>query len=282
MRGGPCYNKGMEIQRKQHRVEYTDEAGRQISLSGTLWEPKREGKFPAVIFSHGFNGHGDDFSAECAALAERGFVCYAFDFCGAQANGASRGRTDYTPFTMKEDLRAALADVERLERVEKTQLFLFGGSQGGFVTALTAAEEGVRERVRAIVLYFPALNIPNDWRGKPERETPLMGYSVGAEYIRSVQTLDPFSVIGTFRRDVCIVWGDRDAIVPKAVIDGAVKAYGAERVALTTLKGVGHGFSGDALAGAIGAVTCFLQAQLARKPEAKNRMVHRLDEGREE
>ena len=262
LRGGLCYNKGMEIQKREHRVEYTDGAGRRITLCGTLWEPQGGGKYPAVIFSHGFNGHGDDFSAECAALSVRGFVCYAFDFCGAQTDGASEGRTAsaYTPLTMKEDLRAAIADVENLRQVDKTRLFLFGGSQGGLVTALTAADEEIRERVRAIVLYFPALNIPADWRGKPERETPLMGYFVGAEYVRSVQTLDPFSVIGNFRGDVCIVWGDRDMIVPKEVIGGAVKAYGAERAALTVIAGAGHGFSGDALKRAIGAAVRFLEA----------------------
>ncbi len=250
------------VERSEHTVSYTDTQGRSVTLFGTMAAPKEEGKFPAVILCHGFNGHNTDFPTEFRTWAARGYVCYAFDFCGAQANGRSTGRTaaDYSPTTMKEDLRAAIADVKKLPNVDPTQIFLFGGSQGGFIAALTAADEDIRDEIAALALYFPAFNIPDDWRSAPIRNTPLMGYSIGAEFISSIRDLDPFAVIGGYPGDVCIVWGDKDALVARKYIDNAVAAYGADRVDLTVIPGAGHGFGGAALTTAVNQVLAFLEA----------------------
>ena len=251
-----------EITSYEHTVDYTDAENKDISLYGKIWEPDEGGKFPAVILSHGFNGYYTDFPTECKAFAERGYVCFAFDFCGAQSNGRSTGRTaaDYTPFTMKEDLCAAIADIKTLPNVDSTQIFLFGGSQGGFVTALTAADSDIKDQVAGIAMYFPALNIADDWRGKPIQNTPLMGYSIGAKFIQSVQDLDPFEVIGSYKKDVCIVWGDQDALVARKYIDNAVNTYGEAKVDLTIIEGAGHGFGGAALKTAVEKVLKFLEA----------------------
>lgn len=251
-----------EVDMNQHLVEYTDSEDREITLFGKLYEPQAKGKFPAIILSHGFNGHYSDFPTECMRFAERGYVCYAFDFCGAQSGGLSEGRTskEYTPFTMKEDLCAAIANIKQLSNVDETQIFLFGGSQGGFVTALTAADEDVKRQIAAIAMYFPAFNIPDDWRNAPIQNTPLMGYSIGADYIRSIRDFDTYETIGHYKGDVCIIWGDQDALVKKQYIDRAVKTYGEDRVSLTILPGAGHGFGGAALTRAVKKVLTFFES----------------------
>ena len=122
-----------------HIVHYRDSQGKLISIGGMLYRPAAPGKYPAVILCHGFNGHHTDFPMECASFAGHRYVCYAFDFCGAQADGLSIGRTasEYTPYTMVEDLKAVVADLRRQDFVGD-QIFLFGGSQGGLVTAMVA------------------------------------------------------------------------------------------------------------------------------------------------
>lgn len=247
-----------EVCEKDYSVEYDG-----ITIFGHLWEPDAGGKFPLVILSHGFNGHYTAFPLECQRLAQRGYVAYAFDFCGAQSGGKSTGRTEdeYTPFTMKEDLVAVVKALKKLPEVDSTQVFLFGGSQGGFVTALAAADARVKDEIAAIAMYFPAFNIPDDWHGKPQVKTPLMGYSIGAEFIRSVQDLDPYAVIGDFKKDVCIVWGTLDALVARKYIDRAVETYGEDRTDLTVLEGAGHGFTGQHLQTAVSTVLAFLEAR---------------------
>ena len=250
----------------EYTVEYED-----IVLYGELYEPLGEGKFPAVILSHGYNGHYTDFPTECRRLAERGYICYAFDFCGAQANGRSTGRTgsDYTPFTMKQDLCAVIRNIQAHPFVDETQIFLLGGSQGGFVTALTAADEELKDEIAAVALYFPAFNIPDDWSANYPNEAslpaenyvePFWGYLLNGKFIRSVYHYDPYAVIGNYEKDICIVWGDQDAIVRRQYIDRAVQVYG-ERAELTVIPGAGHGFGGDALTTAVNTVLAFLEAR---------------------
>lgn len=252
--------------KSEYKIEYGN-----IVLFGELYEPLAEGKFPAVILSHGYNGHYSDFPAECKRLAERGYICYAFDYCGAQSNGKSTGRTgaDYTPFTMKEDLRAVIQNIKSLPYVDETQIFLFGGSQGGFLTALTAADEDIKNQIAAIALYFPAFNIPDDWSSNYPTEASLpaenavidfWGYKINGKFVRSIYHYDPFEVIGNYQKDVCIVWGDQDAIVKRQYIDRAVETYGA-RAKLTVIRGAGHGFGGSALQTAVSTVLQFLEAR---------------------
>ncbi|MCM1061134.1 MAG: lysophospholipase [Eubacterium sp.] len=252
----------VKYSKRQYSTEYIDSLNRRISLYGELYEPNKKGKFPVVILSHGFNGHYTDFPEECKRFAEHGYICCAFDFCGAQINGNSAGRNsdEYTPFTMKEDLRAVIADIKQKENADERQIFLFGGSQGGFVTALTAADEDIKNDIAAIAMYFPALNIPDDWRSRPIERTPLMGYSIGAEYIGSIRKLDTYGLIGNYKKDVCIVWGNQDAIVRRECIDKAVKAYGEDKTKLTVLTDAGHGFGGAVLEKAVQVVLEFLHA----------------------
>ncbi len=247
-----------EVTTEEFPVTYGD-----ITIYGKLWEPKEKGKYPLVVLSHGFNGHYSDFPLECQRFAERGYVAYAFDFCGAQKNGLSTGRTEdtYTPLTMKEDLINIVQTLtKKLYEVDSSQVFLFGGSQGGFVTALAAADERMRDLVSAIALYFPAFNIPDDWHGKPEVKTELMGYYIGADFIHSVQDLDPYAVIGDFKKDVCIVWGTQDALVKRQYIDRALDTYGT-KAEFTEIPGAGHGFAGTALTTAVETVLAFLEAR---------------------
>lgn len=247
--------------KQEHEVRYIDTLGREITLYGELCVPEREGRSPAVILCHGFNGHYTDFLAECARWGRAGYVCYAFDFCGAQSGGRSTGRTaeDYTPLTMVEDVKAAFRDIAALPCVDPARIFLFGGSHGGLVVSLAAADEELRDRVAGLAMYFPAFSIPENWHDARSRQTPLMGYSIGEAYIRSVQELDPYALIPAYPGDVCIVAGDRDPLVTGKTVERGVRAYGEGRVALTILPGAGHGFIGEALNTAVEKVLDFLE-----------------------
>ena len=256
------------VYKEEHTFTYTDEDFGEIKIYGELYEPvEAEGKLPAVIMSHGFGGHYTDFPKECNRLAQRGYVAYAFDFCGAQLGGKSTGRTalQYTPFTMKRDLVEAFKEIQSIPYVDKTQVFLWGGSQGGFVSALAAADDEIKDEVAGLALYFPAFNIPDDWHGKPEVTSYPFGAGgqpIGADFIHSVQDLDVYSVIPNYKKDVCILWGEQDTIVARKYVEDAVAAYGEKRAKLTVLTGTGagHGFGEPALTEAVGTVMAFLEA----------------------
>lgn len=215
-------------------------------IFGVLYKPETDGKCPVVILSHGYNGSNADFVGECEYFASMGIAAFAYDFCGGSVNSKSSGEsTDMTVFTEKEDLKAVLDYIRTLEIVDPEQIFLFGGSQGGLVTALTAEERA--EDVKGLVLYFPAFNIPDDWRNTypTVEEIPeileFWGLNLGKEFFVSLHDFETFENIGTFHENVLIIHGDEDAIVPLSYAIKAQETY--ENAELVILPGEGHGFS---------------------------------------
>lgn len=216
------------------------------TVFGTFYDPEAGEARPLVIFSHGFNGSGKDFDAEARALAEHGYCAFCFDFCGGSLETRSDLTTrEMTIGTEREDLGAVLEELSLDRRTDKKRIVLFGGSQGGLVTALVAAD--LPQDVAAVFLLFPALCIPDDWtRAFPNKdalpdEFSRWGVPLGREFVRSVHGLDVFAHIAAYRGHVRIVHGDADDVVPLSYSRRAQAAYADAELAI--LPGEGHGFS---------------------------------------
>ncbi len=237
---------------KEYKVSVSDLsiAKGDRTVYGKIYTPQGEGKFPVILFSHGYNGIHADFARECTFFASRGYICYAFDFCGGSGRSKSSGKTtDMTVFTEKEDLLAVLDHFRAMENADADSIFLLGGSQGGLVTALTAAERP--DQVRAVILYFPALVIPDNWRqnypdvNKIPEVTDFWGMKLGKNFFLSMRDLDPYAQIGAYKGNVLIFQGDQDTIVPMSSSQRAADIY--ENAQLIKMPGEGHGFSPKAL-----------------------------------
>lgn len=215
------------------------------NIYGKLYTPKEEGVYPAIIMCHGYNGTNADFSSDCWYFAENGYVACAFDFCGGSTRSLSSGSsTDMTIFTEKSNLLAVYNYIKGLSNVDASQIFLFGGSQGGLVTAL--ATEELADEVKGMILYFPAFNIPDDWRRTypsvdsiPEK-VDFWGLTLGKEFFASMHDFYPFDNVGGFSKNVLILYGENDAIVPYSYMEKAKEIYNAE---LIVYPNEGHGFT---------------------------------------
>lgn len=150
-----------------------------------------------------------------------------------------------TIFTEKSDILAIFDYFQTMENVDKEQIFLFGGSQGGLVTALAAEERA--EKVKGMILYFPAFSIPDDWRKNyPDIEkipetVDFWGLKLGRNFFTDIHDFYTFDNIGSYDKDVLILHGDRDEIVPLSYSVEAQKKY--PHAELITMNGEGHGFS---------------------------------------
>lgn len=200
-------------------------------------------------------------------LAESGYAAYCFDFNGGSAAGSkSDGKTtDMSVLTEVADLESVIDHVFQLPYIDRDRgVLLMGGSQGGFVSALTAAKR--KEQVSQLVLFFPALCIPDDARtGKmifaefdphnvPEQVScgPML---LGRRYVNDVLDMDPYAEIVSYPGPVLIVHGTNDSTVHPNYAQRAHEAYskrsGPEaRAYLELIEGGEHGFSQehDALA----------------------------------
>lgn len=219
------------------------------TIYGKIYVPSGEGKHPAIILSHGYNGTNNDFVNECKYYAQNGYIAYAFDFCGGSVNSKSTGKsTDMTIFTEKSDLLAVFDYISKMDTVDSEQIFLFGGSQGGLVTTLVAEEKA--DNVKGMILYFPALCIPDNWRVTyPTTENipdvkEFWGLNLGKNFFVSMHEFYVFDNIGSYDKDVFIIHGDKDPIVPISYSKRAVELY--KNATLKTLPGEGHGFTPSA------------------------------------
>ncbi|WP_186576923.1 alpha/beta hydrolase family protein [Aquibacillus kalidii] len=218
--------------------------GREIY--GVSYMPDSKIKSPIVIFSHGFNGTNVDFAMNSDYLAKKGVGAFCFDFCGGSVNSKSDLKTnEMTIFTEKEDLLAVVETIKNWESVDPDNIFLFGGSQGGLVSALVADE--CIKGIKGLLLLYPALGIADDWNrrfptleGIPDTYE-LWGVQLGRKFIESLHGYNVFDHIGKFNNNVSIFHGDQDEIVALDYGKKAGELYPHAKVEI--FPGEGHGFS---------------------------------------
>lgn len=213
------------------------------NISGRLYLPQKN-KYPMVIMSHGFNGSGNDFSEHAAALVKNGVGACVFDFCGGSLRSKSDlSTTEMTVFTEKEDL---LAVIDFIEKQPATQsIFLFGASMGGLVSALCAQERS--DKIQGMILLYPALCVADDWnKSFPNvEEIPdihnVWDVPLGKAFFETLHNFNVLEHIDKFKKDILIIHGDEDKIVPLEYSQKANEIYTNSR--LKIFQDEGHGFS---------------------------------------
>lgn len=213
-----------------------------------FYRPDGEGKFPLVILSHGFNGHKSDFEITAKYYAANGIAAICHTFCGGSTRDESGfPTTSMTLFTEKEDLLAILTEAKTWDCIDTDNIFLFGGSMGGMVSAMAAEEKS--EDIKGLILLYPALCIADNWRDnfKTIEEIPevydLWGMNLGYEFFASIRDFYIEKVLGKYDKPVLIMHGTEDAVVPFTYGEWAAKHY--KNAKLEVFKEEGHGFSAE-------------------------------------
>ncbi len=202
------------FERTEH--SFNAEDGRHIF--GELYLPDNGAeRHPLLIAAHGFNSCSEQLREQLGMIAARGIACYAFDFCG----GGNRTKSDGSPTGMsirteQNDLREVYRHITALPEIDPERVFLYGESQGGFVSALTAPE--LNGRVKELFLIYPAFCIPNDWLGRLEElsdDEPVsfIGVTLSRKYAEEVPAYDVFARTAEFDGHITIFHGDADTMV---------------------------------------------------------------------
>ena len=235
------------------------------SIYGILYEPEGDFMHPAIIMSHGYNGSHGDWYNEGKYYSEHGYVVYAYDFCGGSTSSRSSGSsTEMTISSEIDDLLTVYSYIKKLDHVDETNIVLFGGSQGGLVSSLAAAKLG--DEIRALVMYFPALCVPDNWKQKYPDLTHVpavfdfWGLELSRKFVEDVHKMNVYETIGDYKGNVLILHGDQDDVVPYSYSERAAVLY--ESAKLVRLEGEGHGFSPEGSKKAMGLVAGFLEQVL--------------------
>lgn len=212
-----------------------------MNIYGMLYMPVGdEEEYPAVIVSHGYLGSINFMESYAIAFAEAGYICYTFDYCGGGIFTRSDGEmSEMTLSSEIADLNAVIDTITALDLVDEDNLFLFGESQGGFVSAVTAAQRV--EDVKALMLLYPGFSIPENCRLGVEGAAELTGLTFAEDYIEDGASFDAYEAIAPYDRNVLIVHGDADNLVPIAYSEEALDVY--ESAELVVVPDGNHGFS---------------------------------------
>lgn len=173
---------------------------------GYFYEPDTK-EYPLVIMSHGYNGRKSDFAISAEYFADNGIGAVCYTFCGGSVMDESGfPTTEMTLFTEEEDLCAVLDEVLTWERVKKEQIFLFGGSQGGLISAMAAADR--KDEIKGLILLYPALCIADNWNTRfiKEEDIPskleLWGMELGNKFFQTLRGFDHHTYISRFEQPV--------------------------------------------------------------------------------
>jgi dienelactone hydrolase len=240
-----------------------------LIIRGREFKPKGE-NLPAIIISHGFGGNSRGLEDYCKVFASFGYASYCFDFCGGCANGEGKSdgkTTDMTVLTECEDLMAVMDYVRSLSYVDVNSLILMGCSQGGFVSALAAAQRN--DEVEKLILLYPALCIPDH-----AREGALAGSSydvnnvpeiidcgkmlLGKKFHETVVNMNPFEEISKYKGPVLIIHGTADQCVNYSYAIQAKESYEPGQCHLQLFKDAGHNFTENQTASATVSIRQFL------------------------
>lgn len=218
-------------------------------IYGIISKPRLTGsQQPLAIIAHGFNGSHYFGRSYFETLNAMGYQVYTFDFpCGSLYSRSDNNTMNMSVLDEVSDLKAIVRYFQNQPDVDANNIVLIGESQGGLVSALTAAS--LPKDIRAAVLVFPAFCIPDNWneRYPTEAEIPdttrMWDVPLGRRYFLEARKIDVFKSIKGFKRPVLIVQGDKDPIVSMDDSRRAVKIYKDAR--LHVIPGAGHGFKPD-------------------------------------
>jgi pimeloyl-ACP methyl ester carboxylesterase len=218
-------------------------------IYGRLYLPeKTDAPLPLVILSHGLGSNHTKMEPYAESFAENGCAAFVFDYIGGAEKSMSDGSmTDMSVLTEAEDLFCVLDAFRGDARFSEDEIFLFGESQGGFISAYAAGKRP--DEIAGLVLLYPALNLQDICRElvSDEGEIPdsaVIGkHTVGGIYVRDMLSFDIYEVLGQYSGPVLLFHGTADPYVPLAYTQRAQQTLADTRTVI--VEGAGHGFYGE-------------------------------------
>ena len=222
-----------EEEKKIVRIPFGD---RQIY--GELLSPKGKKAKTLIIGSHGFNGSYIYFRQALGhLLSQEGYALYAFDFF----NGSRRSRSGGVIEKMSalEETKQLIAVLRYFEK-DYENVILAGESQGGLVSTLAFGQ--IKDRVKALILYYPAYCAVSDAvkRYEAGNTHELFGIHFVSDYTKELISIDLDEAIRKIDVPCLLIHGDSDRTVDVAYAKKAKQLN--PKIELHILAGKDHGF----------------------------------------
>ena len=234
-------------------------------LYGVACIPEGRKRKPLVIFSHELGNSHTAGLPYAERLAAAGYAAYAFDFRGGSrgANRSGGSSTDMSVITELDDLETVLSEAVSWDFADPDRIILFGGSQGGVVSALTGCRHP--DRTAGMILMYPPFMLPEVMREMfpsrdliPERFDLFGGWIfLGRRYAADVWDMDLYEELPGYPGDVLMLHGDMDHRVDISVSEKAAGMF--RHCELRVIKGGKHGFTREQFEEASGHILEFME-----------------------
>lgn len=234
-------------------------------IYGAAYIPETEkgGRHPLVIFAHQLGATHAAGAEYAKKLAERGTAVYTFDFCGGGVDSKSDGvTTEMSILTEVEDLEAVLGAARTWDFVDPGKIALLGASQGGVVSAITAARRG--DGIAGLILLYPAFMIFDKVHAQfgayeriPERFCFLDWIHVGRDYAADIWDVDIYSEMEKYSGPVLLIHGGKDNIADISYTRRAAQTFPDAR--LYMIGRAGHAFFGRSFRESVAYIDDFLK-----------------------
>ena len=256
-----------------------------MHIYGELYLPEDGEKHPLVVISHGFGGNLRHLSNYAEMFARNGIAACAFDFIGGGSGSRSDGKiTEMSVLTESADLNAVIDGLITRDDIDASEIYLLGGSQGGFVSTYVA---GTRPTdIKGLIALYPAYVLQDNARSmSPDPDNipetmNLMGTTIGRIYNKDAMSFDIYDVMKDYPKDVLIIHGTSDNIAPISYSERAVTVFPSAQ--LVKFEGAGHGFYGDDEARSAQMAVDFVKEHLGNSSTAKSNEMQEINNEDEE
>lgn len=234
-----------EFIKKELRCPY-----REKELYGELYLPgKSLEKYPFIILSHGMYSSYMATGESALQLAQNGFACYCFDYSGCSYTNKSGGDLESCSILTEADELSAVIDYfKEQDFIDRDKMYLLGQSMGGIVSSLAAAR--YKDEIKAMILMYPAFlkkdyitGMFPDSESMPEVVENYLGIpnlNLGRKFFTDILQCPFFDIIKSYTRQVLVIHGTDDCLIPMEYVKEAVKGF--EAAQLISLEGAEHGF----------------------------------------
>lgn len=238
------------------------------NIYGVLYRPKTNKKSPLIIYSHGLGSSHKSGTEYAKYLSEKGYAFFEFDFRNGSRNSKSgNDTTQMSIMTEENDLEQIVNEIKKWDFINKDEIILMGGSQGAIVSALVSGK--LKDEIKGLILLYPAFIISDfiHTNIKSKKEIPeVMDYegwiTLGKKYAEDIWDLDFYKETRKFDKEVLIIHGTHDKMVPQTYSLTAQKNY--KNSTLKIIEGAGHKFEGKYFEEAIKYIEKYLEKVLVK------------------
>lgn len=217
-------------------------------IRGVINRPDKSGKFPCLIYCHGFTGHKLEthgmFAKIAKMLERKDIVSIRFDFTG---NGESDGEfKDMTMSTEIQDFNDILKFSTNLSFVDANNINVIGFSMGGAIALIVSSSNTL---IKNTILISPAVNmydlIVSQIIGEKLDEinkygtVNFDGYFLGKDTIDDIFNYNIFDYAEKINQNVLIIHGTCDESV-SPVYSIKLKNLIGNNASLVYINGASH------------------------------------------